>query len=87
MNKCANEIVARRRGFAAGELEALLAEPPGEEISAATKQRINAARPGLALLPYYYYYHLLILNITYIVLIQTKYLELDLRLTKSDTDK
>lgn len=63
MNKCANEIVARRRGFAAGELEALLAEPPGEEISAATKQRINAARPGLALLPYYYYYyHLLILN-------------------------
>lgn len=25
--------------------------------------------------------------ITYIVLIQTKYLELDLRLTKSDTDK
>lgn len=58
-----NEIVARRRGFAAGELEALLAEPPGEEISAATKQRINAARPGLALLPYYYYYyHLLILN-------------------------
>lgn len=81
-----NEIVARRRGFAAGELEALLAEPPGEEISAATKQRINAARPGLALLPYYYY-HLLILNITYIVLIQTKYLELDLRLTKSDTVK
>lgn len=64
MNKCANEIIARRRGFAAGELEALLAEPPGEEISAATKQRINAARPGLALLPYYYYYyyHLLILN-------------------------
>lgn len=45
-----NELVARRRELTAGELEALLADP-GEEISATTKQRINAVRQGLALLP------------------------------------
>ena len=38
--------LVRLRGFAPGELEALLADP-GEEISAATKQRVYAARQGL----------------------------------------
>lgn len=58
-------LIVRRRGFAPGEFEALLADPPGEEISAATKQRINAARPGLALLPYYYFH---LLNLDYLII-------------------
>lgn len=51
--------VARCRSFAAGELEALLADP-GEELTAATKSRIDAARQGLALL------HFLFLILKYI---------------------